>query len=69
MIFFLLLTLFLLPITFQSMIYAESEIEISPTDDAYVITDLNDPQDLHHLRSLNTGNLEFLKVCYSLYVT
>ena len=69
MIFFLLLTLFLLPITFQSIIYAESEIEISPTDDAYVITDLNDPQDLHHLRSFNTGNLEFLKVWYALDVT
>jgi len=66
MIFFLLLTLSLLSITFQSIIYAESEIELFPTDDAYVLADLLDSADNNELRKFNSGALDTLKIGYAL---
>jgi len=44
-------------------------IELEPTDDAYVVGDLNDPADSLGLRTLNTGNFKFLKVWYAWNVT
>jgi len=52
-----------------SFAYAQSELELFPTDDAYVVTDLNDPQNIQGLDELNTGNAEFLKVWYAWDVT
>lgn len=42
---------------------------LSPTGDAYVIADLNDPLDTEGLRTLNTGTATFLKVWYAWNVT
>jgi hypothetical protein len=39
--------------------------ELSPTDDAYVVADLNNPADPLGLRTLNTGSLTFLKAWYA----
>jgi len=55
--------------TYITFIYAESEIILNPTDDAYVVTDLNDPQDAQGFNKLNTGHAEFLKVWYGWGIT
>ena len=44
-------------------------LELEPTDDAYVVSDLNDPTDKLGFRTLNTGNFKFLKVWYAWNVT
>lgn len=43
--------------------------ELYPTDDAYIVADLTDPQDRLGLRSLNTGNFNFTKVWYAWNIT
>ena len=50
-------------------VFAESEIVIPPTDDAYVVTDLSDSQDTQGFNKINTGNAEFLKVWYGWNIT
>lgn len=42
---------------------------LTPTDDAYVVADLNDPSDKLGLRRLNFGGLKFLKTWYAWNVT
>jgi RNA polymerase subunit RPABC4/transcription elongation factor Spt4 len=42
---------------------------LAPTDDAYVVSDLNDVEDIPGLRKLNTGDLPFLKIWYAWNVT
>ena len=44
-------------------------IRLAPTDDAYVMTNTNDPSDILGLNKQNTGNLEFLKVLHANNVT
>ena len=44
-------------------------IKLLPTDDAYVVTNQNDPDDRDGLRALNTGELDFLKIWYVNNVT
>lgn len=44
---------------------ADQSSNLSPTDDAYVVADLNDPSDLEGLRTLKTSNLNFLKIWYA----
>ena len=54
------------------MVAYSQEIEIirlAPTDDAYVMTNTNDPSDKLNLNKQNTGNLEFLKVLHANNVT
>ena len=48
---------------------ATKQSTLSPTDDAYVIADLNDPTDVEGLRVLNTGTASFLKVWYAWNIT
>jgi len=40
-------------------------IEITPTDDAFVVAGLNDPDDVLGLQSRNTGNFTFQKIWYA----
>ena len=64
----LLLALIFSLIPFSEVIAQQEntkEIEIIPTDDAYVIADLNDLQDAENLRTINTGDLNFLKVWHA----
>lgn len=49
--------------------YGAKQIELTPTDDAYVLKDINDPVDKAGLRSLNTGDLEIMKIWYAWNVT
>lgn len=44
-------------------------VTLVPTDDSYVIADLNDPEDTVGLRKINAGNLNFLKMWYAWNVT
>ncbi len=48
---------------------AQRTLEIFPSDDAYIVYDVNDPDDKQGFRSLNTGSLKFLKVWYAWNVT
>ena len=41
-------------------------IELIPTDDAYVLANLQDPTDTQELRKLNSGNLDHLKIGYAI---
>ena len=43
-------------------IYFDNSQKIFPTDDAYVITDENDPSNQRGLEDIHTGNLKFLKI-------
>ena len=54
---------------FQTNELFAEEQTLYPTNDAYVVADLNDPEDSLHIRDLNTGDLEFLKVWYGLEIT
>jgi len=67
---FILLTI-LIPSTIITPGFAQQDkiLELTPTDDAYVVSDLNDPIDKLGLRTLNTGNFKFLKVWYAWNVT
>jgi hypothetical protein len=53
-----------LPQAFSSQV-----IELTSVDDAYVVSDLNDPADRAGLQNLNTGELEFMKIWYAWNVT
>lgn len=65
-----LLSILLLSLSFSSAFSASTqEIRITPTNDAYVVNDLNDPTDKAGLQNLNTGDLEFMKVWYAWNVT
>lgn len=44
-------------------------IDLIPTDDAYVVVDLNDPDNIKGQKNLNTGDLDFLKLWYAWNVT
>lgn len=44
-------------------------IRLTPTHDAFVVTDLKDPEDPHGLQKLNTGDRVFLKAWYAWNVT
>lgn len=67
-----------LPLVFPSLIffllfslgfaYAET-VELEPTDDAYVVADLNDVNDVAGFKKINTGDLDFLKIWYGYDVT
>lgn len=63
----------LLAVTIANSIHPVADQErsatLSPTDNAYVVADLNDPLDIEGLRTLNTGNLTFLKIWYAWNVT
>ncbi len=48
---------------------AYATMELLPTDDAYVVTDINDPMKKQGLQTLNTGNLTYLRVWYAWNVT
>ena len=54
-------------ILLSTQVFAE-EI-LYTTDDAYVVADFSDTEDVQHFRSLNTGDLEFLKVWNAWNVT
>ncbi len=53
----------------SSQLQQTKQANLSPTDDAYVVADLNDPQDIEGLRTLNTVNEPFLKVWYAWNLT
>jgi len=57
--------------TIPELAWAQQEktIRLESTDDAYVVVDLNDPQDEQGLQQLHTGDLEFLKLWYAWNVT
>ena len=60
----LLLTVLILSTSFSYVSAQESNtIQLLPTDDAYVITDLSNPND--PVSDLNTGDLELIKIWYS----
>ena len=42
--------------------------KLYPIDDAYVITDVTDPQDLKNYQKINTGFLDFIRLSYALNV-
>jgi len=46
-----------------------STIQLAPTDDAFIVDDLNDPVVSETLRRTNAGNLDFLRVWYAWNVT
>lgn len=62
----LLLILLLIAPLVANAVYTK---ELYPTDDAYIVADLLDPQDRLGLRSLNTGDFNFTKVWYAWNIT
>lgn len=66
-----LFLIFFLGITIFSVnAFAEQqEIKLIPTDDAYVIADLQDTADTNNLRTFNSGNLDHLKIGYAINTT
>ncbi len=48
---------------------AQQILELKPTDDSYVVSDLNDPLDKLGFRDLNAGDFKFLKTWYAWNVT
>lgn len=44
-------------------------INITPTDDAFVVANLNDPENVEGSQSINTGDLEYLRSWYAWNVT
>lgn len=65
-----LLSILVLSLSFSSAFSASTqEIRITPTNDAYVVNDLNDPTDKAGLQNLNTGDFEFMKIWYAWNVT
>ena len=52
-----------------SFVEGSNTIKLFPTDDAYVVTNQNDPDDKQGLKALNTGDLDFLKIWYANNVT
>lgn len=65
---FLVITVILvLNTTFVPHVLAQEDIiELIPTDDAYVLVNLQDPQDIQELRKLNSGDLNHLKIGYAI---
>jgi|GEM_PF-5037271 len=49
--------------------FSSQMVELTSADDAYVVSDLNDPADRAGLQNLNTGELEFMKIWYAWNVT
>lgn len=43
----------------------QSTIKLPPTDDAFIVSNLNDPADRMGFQSLNTGNDTFIKIWYA----
>jgi len=69
-ILFSLIFLLLIPLIYSSISAQElTLLKLIPTDDAFVITNINDSSDQLGLNKVNTGDLEFLKVWYSNNVT
>ena len=40
---------------------AQQVLHLEPIDDAFVLNDKNDPEDVHGYQQTNTGDLDFLK--------
>jgi len=53
----------------QNSFGQESKIILFPTDDAYVIANLNDPLDIEDRQKVNTGDFDFLRSWYAWQVT
>jgi hypothetical protein len=50
-------------------VHSLETVDITPTDDAYVVANYDDPSDARGLQHINTGHLPFLKMWYAWDVT
>jgi len=68
---FIAFSLLTISVIFGASVYAQESktLKLTPTDDAYVTADLNDPDDAQHYRDKITGDLEFLRTWYAWNVT
>jgi hypothetical protein len=64
-LYFLSLVLVLILLGFHSSFAQQATEKLTPTDDAFILTNINDPTDRQGLQSLNTGNYKFVKIGYA----
>ncbi|MGQ0376385.1 MAG: DNRLRE domain-containing protein, partial [Nitrososphaerota archaeon] len=65
----IILTNFVLLSSYEIFGEQPTTVKISPTDDAHVLADLNDPVDKNGLMQINTGNQEAIELLSSWNVT
>jgi len=61
----ILLALLTFPITDTIFGQESTTVKLLPTDDAFVVTDHNDPNDIRGFGDLHTGDEDFLKIWYA----
>ena len=67
----ILISLLIISIIFGASVYAQESniLKLLPTDDAFVVADINDFFDSQKIRLQNTGDSKFLKTWYAWSVT
>lgn len=65
----IVLTNFALLSSYETFGEQSTTVKISPTDDAYVVADLNDKIDISSLKQTNTGSDEFIHLISALNIT
>lgn len=66
---FFVLLLFLPLLSYETFAEQSTPIKLAPTDDAHVLADLSDPQDIRGLMQSNAGNVDSIQLISSWNVT